>query len=90
MEPEALLDRFIPGIQRFNPRFNRDWIRCTWKFSEIYAQPMCFINHSETIPPLQTPIPNLCMANMSRVYPGGRGTNYAVAIGREAAERLLL
>ncbi len=85
MEPEALLDRFIPGIQRINPRFNRDWIRRTWKFSEIYAQPVPFVNHSEKIPPLQTPIPNLYMANMSQVYPWDRGTNYAVAIGREAA-----
>jgi protoporphyrinogen oxidase len=89
MEPEELLDAFIPGIQRINPRFNRDWIRRTWKFSEIYAQPVPFVNHSETLPPLQTPIPNLYMANMSQVYPWDRGTNYAVAIGREVANHLL-
>lgn len=88
MEPEALLDRFIPGIQRINPDFNRDWIRRYWKFSEIYAQPVPFVNHSEKIPPLQTPIPNLSMANMSQVYPWDRGTNYAVAIGRETAKQL--
>ena len=89
MSPEALLERFIPGIQRINPRFNRDWIRRAWKFSETYAQPVPLVKHSEKIPPLQTPIANLYMANMSQVYPWDRGTNYAVAIGREAAARIV-
>lgn len=82
---EALLERFIPSIQRINPDFSRDWVRAFWKFSEIYAQPVPFVNHSERIPPLETPIPNLFMANMSQVYPWDRGTNFAVEIGRRAA-----
>jgi protoporphyrinogen oxidase len=85
LSEEALLERFIPGIQRINPAFNRDWIRKAWKFSEIYAQPVPFVNHSAHIPPIQTPVPNLYMANMSQVYPWDRGTNYAVEIGRRAA-----
>lgn len=85
LEPEALLERFIPGIQRLNPAFDRSWIRKVWKFSEIYAQPVPLLNHSRNIPPLATPIPNLFMANMSQVYPWDRGTNYAVEIGRRAA-----
>jgi len=85
MEPEALLERFIPGIQRLNPAFDRSWIRKVWKFSESYAQPVPLVNHSLRIPPLETPLPNLYMANMSQVYPWDRGTNYAVEIGRRAA-----
>ncbi len=88
MEPEALLDRFIPGIQRINPNFDRDWIRKSWKFTEIYAQPVPLLNHSQRIPPIPTPIPNLFMANMSQVYPWDRGTNYAVEIGRRAARMM--
>jgi protoporphyrinogen oxidase len=82
---QELLERFIPGIQRINPEFNRDWVRKAWKFSEIYAQPVPLVNHSARIPPLETPVPNLYMANMSQVYPWDRGTNYAVEIGRRAA-----
>jgi protoporphyrinogen oxidase len=85
-EPEALLETFIPGIQRINPDFDRSWIRKYWKFSEQYAQPVPLINHSEVIPPLETPVPHLFMANMSQVYPWDRGTNYAVEIGRRAAD----
>ena len=86
MSPEALLDKFIPGIQQLNPDFNQSWIRKYWKFSELYAQPVPFLNHSKNIPPLATPIPNLDMANKSPVYPWDRGTNYAVEIGRRAAD----
>jgi len=86
LEPEALLERFIPALQRLNPAFERSWIRKVWKFSELYAQPVPMLEHSRAIPPLQTPIPNLYMANMSQVYPWDRGTNYAVEIGRRAAQ----
>jgi hypothetical protein len=64
-------------------------VRATWKFTETYAQPVPTLNHSENIPPLQTPIPNLFMANMSQVYPWDRGTNYAVELGRRAAKVLI-
>jgi protoporphyrinogen oxidase len=82
---DELLERFIPGIQRINPDFDRSWIRRAWKFSEIYAQPVPFVDHSQHIPPIATPVPHLYMANMSQVYPWDRGTNYAVEIGRRAA-----
>jgi hypothetical protein len=85
MDKDALLEKFIPGIQRINPDFRRDWIRRTWKFTESYAQPVPRLNHSARIPKLKTPLPNLWMANMSQVYPWDRGTNYAVELGRRAA-----
>jgi protoporphyrinogen oxidase len=86
MEPEALLDTYVEGIKRINPDFDRSWIRASWKFTEQYAQPVPFVNHARRIPPIETPIANLYMANMSQVYPWDRGTNYAVVLGREAAD----
>ena len=86
LDTEALLARFIPGIQRINPDFDRSWIRRAWKFTEVYAQPIPFVDHSAAIPPLETPLRHLTMANMSQVYPWDRGTNYAVALGRQAAK----
>ncbi len=85
---EQLLERFIPGLQRINPAFDRDRIRAYWKFTETYAQPVPFVSQSTVIPPIRTPIPNLYMANMSQVYPWDRGTNYAVEIGRRAAREV--
>jgi len=83
--PEALLERFTPALRRINPGFGPDWVRRMWKFTEVYAQPVPLLDHSRRIPPLETPLPGLYMANMSQVYPWDRGTNYAVQLGREAA-----
>ena len=39
----------------------------------------------ERIPPLDTGVPGLVLANTTQVYPEDSGTNYAVRLGREAA-----
>jgi protoporphyrinogen oxidase len=85
MPEDDLADLFMQTLKTFNPRFTPDWIRARWVFRTPYAQPIPFVNHSQNIPPLQTPLKGVYMANMSQVYPWDRGTNYAVMIGREAA-----
>jgi protoporphyrinogen oxidase len=89
LNQEELLQRFLPVLPDFNPRFNPDWIRKTWLFRTAYAQPVPLVNHSRNIPPIQTPIPGLYFASMSQVYPWDRGTNFAVEIGRRAARLIL-
>jgi hypothetical protein len=37
------------------------------------------------MPALETGVPGLLLANTTQVYPEDRGTNYAVALGEEAA-----
>lgn len=86
---EELAERFISVLPNFNPTFKRDWVRRYWVFRAPYAQPVPGVNHSQKIPPLQTPIPGLYWASMSQVYPWDRGTNYAVEIGRRAARLAL-
>jgi protoporphyrinogen oxidase len=86
---DELLERFLPHLPKFNPRFNRDWINKAWLFRATYAQPVPLVNHSKNIPAIQTPIPGLYFASMSQVYPWDRGTNFAVQIGRKAARLML-
>lgn len=88
MSEEALAEKFIGALPTFNPAFSRDWIRKWWVFRTPYAQPIPFVNHSQNIPDLRTPIPGVYLASMSQVYPWDRGTNYAVMIGRQAAARV--
>jgi protoporphyrinogen oxidase len=83
-----LVDRFVPALSRFNPKFDRSWINKTWLFREPYAQPVPPINHSQNIPDIRTPIAGLYFASMSQVYPWDRGTNYAVEIGRRTAKMI--
>jgi protoporphyrinogen oxidase len=84
-----LLERFLPALTHFNPRFSPDWVRKSWLFRTKYAQPIPLVNHSRNIPALQTPIPGLFFASMSQVYPWDRGTNFAVEIGRRAARMMI-
>jgi hypothetical protein len=54
-----------------------------------YAQPVPLLNHSQHIPAIETPLPGVYFASMSQVYPWDRGTNFAVAIGRDVARDML-
>ncbi len=86
---EEMVKRFLPSLKKINPEFSEDWVLKSWLFRAPYAQPVPGINHSEKIPSIQTPIPNLYFASMSQVYPWDRGTNYAVELGRKAAKIML-
>jgi protoporphyrinogen oxidase len=89
LSKEELLERFLPGIKRFNPDFDRSWVKDYWLFKANYAQPIPPVNHSRNIPPLRTPVKGLYFASMSQVYPWDRGTNFAVEIGRNVARMVM-
>jgi protoporphyrinogen oxidase len=89
LSDDELAARFIATLKTFNPNFTPDWIRKQWVFRAPYAQPIPFVNHSQNIPDLKTPVPGLYLASMSQIYPWDRGTNYAVELGRHVAARVL-
>ncbi|HET9914525.1 MAG TPA: NAD(P)/FAD-dependent oxidoreductase [Anaerolineales bacterium] len=89
LSDEELTERFVPALKKFNPAFERDWVKKVWVFRTNYAQPVPLLNHSKNIPSIQTPIEGLYFASMSQVYPWDRGTNFAVEIGRRAAKMML-
>lgn len=89
LSKQELVERFLPALSRINPEFDPGWVRDSWLHSTPYAQPVPELNHSKNIPDLQTPLPGLWLASMSQVYPWDRGTNFAVEIGRQAAQRMM-
>lgn len=82
---DELVERFTAALPIVNPNFNKDWIKKSWVFRAPYAQPVPYVNHSEKIPDIKTPIDGIYWASMSHVYPYDRGTNFAVRMGREVA-----
>jgi protoporphyrinogen oxidase len=86
---DELLARFLPALERFNPKFEQDWVINSWLHRTHYAQPVPLLNHSRNIPDITTPISGLYFASMSQVYPWDRGTNFAVEIGRRAARIMM-
>ena len=89
LDADALLDRYTPGLRTINPAFDRSWVKAAWLHREPAAQPIVTVGYHERIPPLQTPVPGLFLANTTQVYPEDRGTNYAVRLGDEAARAVL-
>lgn len=89
LSQEELLERFLPVLPRFNPKFEPGWVRKAWLFRTAYAQPVPLVNHSQNIPAIRTPVEGVYFASMSQVYPWDRGTNFAVEIGRRAARLMM-
>ena len=82
---DAVLDEFLPHLERINPAFDRSWVAHSWMFAAPFAQPIVTVDYRDHIPPFRTPIPNLWTASMFQVYPHDRGQNYSIAL----AERLV-
>jgi len=86
---DALLERHEPGLRKINPGFSGAWVKERWLHREPAAQPIVTVGYGQRIPPLQTGVPGLILANTTQIYPEDRGTNYAVRLGAEAAAALL-
>ncbi len=85
LTPDELLERYLPHLSKFNPDFDRDWIKRMHYNSVSAAQPIIGTNYSSRIPDHRTPIQRLYLANTTQIYPEDRGTNYSVRMGREVA-----
>ena len=88
LDADALLDRYEAGLRRVNPAFSRDWVVNRWLHSEPAAQPIVTAGYVDRMPPLDTGVPGLVLANTTQIYPEDRGTNYSVRLGDQAAEAL--
>jgi protoporphyrinogen oxidase len=89
LSQEELLEQFLPTLKKFNPKFEREWVRKSWLYRTAYAQPVPLVNHSKNIPAIATSVEGIYFASMSQVYPWDRGTNFAVEIGRRAARLMM-
>jgi protoporphyrinogen oxidase len=88
LDTDELLQRYLQGLRAVNPAFDTSWVRGRWAFREPAAQPIVTVGYRDLIPPLETGVPGLLLANTTQVYPEDRGTNYAVRLGETAARIL--
>jgi protoporphyrinogen oxidase len=85
LDADALLTHYELGLRRVNPEFDRGWVRRLWLHREPAAQPIVTVGYSRRMPPLETGVPGLVLANTTQIYPEDRGTNYSVRLGTRAA-----
>ena len=85
---KELLDIYDPLLKKINKNY-KSYIIDTHLFSVPFAQPIIPINYSKIIPPFETPLKNVYLANIQQVYPWDRGTNYAVELGEKVSDLIL-
>lgn len=85
---EEVLADFLPHLAALNPDFRPEWVSDSWMFAAPFAQPIVTAGYRERIPPFETPIPGLFVANMFQVYPHDRGQNYSVELAERLVRRL--
>ena len=83
---EELLREFTPALQRIRPDFDPSWVQESWLFNAPYAQPIVTTDYRQHIPPHETPLKGLWVANMFQVYPHDRGQNYSLEMANRAGE----
>lgn len=85
---EALLDEAFGYLQRINPAVQPDDVIAAHVARLRYAQPVCEPGFAAMIPPVQTPILGLQIADTCFYYPEDRGISESVRFGKEMAGRL--
>ena len=89
LSQDELLDLYLPHLNKFNPKFQRSWIKASHYNALSAAQPIIGTNYSRVIPDHRTPIKRLYLANTTQVYPEDRGTNYSIKMGRKLVDTIL-
>jgi protoporphyrinogen oxidase len=87
MKKEDLLKLYDPWLKKINPNYQL-FILNSQLFHAPFAQPIITPKYSKQIPPFKTPLKEVYLANIQQVYPWDRGTNYAVELGKKAAEKI--
>src|SRR5262249_50250987 len=85
MDKEEKLKLFDLFLKKINPEYRKNLISYEL-FKAPFAQPIIPVNYSKMIPPMNTPLKNVYLANIEQVYPWYRGTNYAVELGEKVAK----
>jgi protoporphyrinogen oxidase len=85
---QKLLDEAFGYLQRINPALTREDIVAAHVARLRYAQPVCEPGFAAKIPPVQTPIEGLQVADTCFYYPEDRGISESVRFGREMVQRL--
>jgi protoporphyrinogen oxidase len=86
---EATLADFAPHLAKINPAFMPGWLTDSWSFAAPYAQPIVTVDYHEHIPPFETPVAGLYVANMFQVYPQDRGQSYSIALANRLDRHLI-
>ena len=85
-EDSVFVSKVIRYIQKLNPNIRKDDFIDIKVNRYFYSQPVCEINHAELLPPINTPIEGLFIADTSFYYPEDRGISESIKLGKKIVE----
>ena len=88
MDKEGLMDVYWPYLKKINKKIEKKWVSDAWLFRKPFAQPVFPVNYGDKLKKTVSRDGKYIYANMSMVYPFDRGTNYAVKMGVEVAQKI--
>ena len=87
-DDRRLLDEAFGYLRRINPQLTRDDVLAEQVARLRHAPPVCEPGFAAKIPPVQTPIAGLQIADTCFYYPEDRGIAESVRLGEEMAGRV--
>jgi protoporphyrinogen oxidase len=87
-DDERLLDEAFSYIRRINPAVEPTDVLARKVARLRYAQPVCEPGFAAKLPPIQTPIAGLQIADTCFYYPEDRGISESVRLAEEMAGRI--
>jgi len=86
---QAFIDETLAYLPKLNPAFTADWVIATHCHRYDFAQTVCPPGFYAQLPPMQTPLAGLYMADTSYYYPEDRSISESVAVARKLARAVL-
>lgn len=85
---EEFVDESLDCLFRINPELTRDDVRATRVSRLRFAQPVCPPGFQAMLPPMETGIRGLYIADTSYYYPEDRSISESVRLGRKMADAI--
>lgn len=89
MTDEEIKSLWLKNIKEMFPDFQTDWVRYFLIHRERFVEPLHFLNETDLIPSLKTPIKNLFLVTNSQIYPTLTNGESVTRKAKEAASILL-
>lgn len=86
---EEIREIWLQNLETMFPHFQRNWIRYMLVHRERHVEPLHPLNSTHLIPPIQTPIRNLFLANTGQIYPALTNGESVTRHARQAAQTIL-
>ena len=86
---KALIDEAFGTIRAIRPDLTREDLIIASVNRLRYSQPICVPNFLDVLPPIQTAIEGLQIADTSFYYPEDRGISESIKLGRNMARRAI-